>query len=128
MGGCQNYGPLSGPLNTRCRITVRSHKGTIILTTTLICVPFFERAVSFIPSFGGRSQAPQRSGRPRQKAARRGQGHGRGWDQGFCAYRQNSRALIIRAPKIWTPNLWKQIQMYSLYRTLCPPLMWPYYC
>ena len=51
-GGCQNYGPLLGPLNTgpllgplntgpllgplntRCRIILRTHKGTIILTTT----------------------------------------------------------------------------------------------
>ena len=34
MGGCQNYGPLSGPLNTRCRTILRTQKGTIILTTT----------------------------------------------------------------------------------------------
>ena len=25
MGGCQNYGPLSGPLNTRCRIILRNN-------------------------------------------------------------------------------------------------------
>ena len=36
MGGCQNYGPLLGPLNTRCRIILRTQKGTIILTTTHI--------------------------------------------------------------------------------------------
>ena len=35
MGGCQNYGPLLGPLNTRCRIILRTQKGTIIWTTTL---------------------------------------------------------------------------------------------
>ena len=34
MGGCQNYGPLLGPLNTRRRIILRNHKRTIILTTT----------------------------------------------------------------------------------------------
>ena len=34
MGGGQNYGPLLGPLNTRCRIIFRNQKGTIILTTT----------------------------------------------------------------------------------------------
>ena len=33
MGGCLNYGPLLGPLNTRWRITRRTSKGTIILTT-----------------------------------------------------------------------------------------------
>ena len=34
MGGCQNYGPFLGTLNIRCRILLRTHKGTIILTTT----------------------------------------------------------------------------------------------
>ena len=34
MGGCQNHGPLLGPLNTRCRNIIRTQKGTIILTTT----------------------------------------------------------------------------------------------
>ena len=34
MGGCQNYGPLLGPLNTRCRMILRTLKGTISLTTT----------------------------------------------------------------------------------------------
>ena len=33
MGSCQNYGPLLGPLNTRCRSILRTQKGTIILTT-----------------------------------------------------------------------------------------------
>ena len=36
MGGCQNYGLFLGPLNTRCRIILRTQKGTIILTTTLL--------------------------------------------------------------------------------------------
>ena len=36
LGGCQNYGPLLGPLNTRCRIILRTQKGTIVLTTTHI--------------------------------------------------------------------------------------------
>ena len=35
-GVCQNYGPLWGPLNTRCRIIRRTQKGTIIFTTTHI--------------------------------------------------------------------------------------------
>ena len=34
MGGCQNYGFLLGPLNTRCRVILRTQKGTTILTTT----------------------------------------------------------------------------------------------
>ena len=34
MGGSQNYGPLFGPLCTRCRIVLKTQKGTIILTTT----------------------------------------------------------------------------------------------
>ena len=34
MGGCQNYGPLLGTLNNRCRIIIRTQKGTLILTTT----------------------------------------------------------------------------------------------
>ena len=38
MGGCQNYGPILSPLNTRCRIILRTQKGTIILTTTHISI------------------------------------------------------------------------------------------
>ena len=34
MSGCQNYGPLLGTLNIRCRIIIGIQKGTIILTTT----------------------------------------------------------------------------------------------
>ena len=34
MSRRQNYGPLLGPLNTRCCITLRTQKGTITLTTT----------------------------------------------------------------------------------------------
>ena len=34
VGGCQNYGPFLGALNTRCRIIIEAPKGTIILTTT----------------------------------------------------------------------------------------------
>ena len=41
MGGCQNYGPLLGPLNTRCRIILRTQKGTIILTTTYMYIYLF---------------------------------------------------------------------------------------
>ena len=36
MGGCQNYGSLLGPLNTRCRVILRTQKGTMILSTTHI--------------------------------------------------------------------------------------------
>ena len=36
IGGCQNHGPLLGPLNTRCRITLGTQKETIILTATHI--------------------------------------------------------------------------------------------
>ena len=36
MSGCQNYGPLLGPLNTTCRTILGTQKGTIILTTTHI--------------------------------------------------------------------------------------------
>ena len=34
MDGCQNYGPLRGTLNIRCRIIIWTQKGSIILTTT----------------------------------------------------------------------------------------------
>ena len=36
VGSCQNYGPFWGTLNNRCRIIIRTQKGTIILTTTLM--------------------------------------------------------------------------------------------
>ena len=36
MGSCQNYGPLLGTLNIRCRIRIGIQKGTLILTTTHI--------------------------------------------------------------------------------------------
>ena len=35
-GGYQDYGPLWGPRNTRCRIRLKTQKWTIILTTTHI--------------------------------------------------------------------------------------------
>ena len=38
MGSCQNYGPYWGTLENRCRIIIRTPKGTIILTTTHIDV------------------------------------------------------------------------------------------
>ena len=34
VGGCQNYGPFLGTIKNRCRIILRTQKGTIILTTT----------------------------------------------------------------------------------------------
>ena len=36
MCSCQNYGPFWGTLNIRCRIIIRTQKGTIILPTTHI--------------------------------------------------------------------------------------------
>ena len=39
MGSCQNYCPYLGILNIRCRIIVRTQKGTLILTTTHITNP-----------------------------------------------------------------------------------------
>ena len=36
MGGCPNHGPFLGPLNTRCRIIIRTQRRIIILTTTHI--------------------------------------------------------------------------------------------
>ena len=36
MSGCQIYGPLLGPRNTRCRNVLRTPKGTMILTTAHI--------------------------------------------------------------------------------------------
>ena len=36
MGSSHNYGPFLVPLNIRCRIVIRTKKGTIILTTTHI--------------------------------------------------------------------------------------------
>ena len=38
LGGCQNYGPLLGTLNIRCRTIIGIRKGTMILTTTHIRV------------------------------------------------------------------------------------------
>ena len=38
LGGRQNYGPLLGPPNTRCRIILGTPKGTIILTTTHVYI------------------------------------------------------------------------------------------
>ena len=34
VGSCQNYGPFLGTLNIKCRILIRTQKGTIILTAT----------------------------------------------------------------------------------------------
>ena len=36
MGGCQNYGPSLGTLNTRCGIIIGIEKGAIMLTATQI--------------------------------------------------------------------------------------------
>ena len=50
MGGCQNYGPLLGTLNIRCRIRIGIQKGTIILTTTHIRFPKISCTFLGIPS------------------------------------------------------------------------------
>ena len=45
MGSCQNYAPFLGTLNIRCRIIIRTQKGTIIFDNhpytipQLICKP-----------------------------------------------------------------------------------------
>ena len=40
VGSCQNYGPFLSTLNIRCRIIIRTQKGTIILTSTHVSVCF----------------------------------------------------------------------------------------
>ena len=48
MGGCQNYGPFLGTLNSRCCIIIGIQKGTIILITTHILVdPTKSNSVKF---------------------------------------------------------------------------------
>ena len=47
LGACQNYGPLLGTLNIRCRIIIRTRKGTLILTTThLVDADHVQKALS----------------------------------------------------------------------------------
>ena len=54
MGGCQNCGPILGPLNTWCRLILRTQTETIILITTHVAyvqgLPFWlwERALIVI--------------------------------------------------------------------------------
>ena len=38
MGSCQDEGPFLGTLNHRCRIILRTQKGTLILTTALLAL------------------------------------------------------------------------------------------
>ena len=49
MGGCQNYGPFLGTLNNKCRIIIRTQKGTIVLTTTHMDLPRSEPQSSVLP-------------------------------------------------------------------------------
>ena len=42
MDSCQNCGPFLGTLNIRCRIIIRTQKGTIILTTTHVHIASFQ--------------------------------------------------------------------------------------
>ena len=57
MGGCQNYGPLLGPLNTRCGIILRSQKGSIILTS--FHMVFWGPIVPHRPRFRSKSVASE---------------------------------------------------------------------
>ena len=60
MSSVQNYGPFWGTPNTRCRIIVRTQKGTRILTTTHI--PSWDMGTF---GFWSRAAAPQkRSAKP----------------------------------------------------------------
>ena len=54
MGGCQNYGTILGTLNIKCRIILRTPKGTLILTTTHIHegLPRCFLGVPFFKTFG----------------------------------------------------------------------------
>ena len=50
MGGCQNYGPLVGALNIKCRTIIGIQKGPTILTTAHMRVSFVH---SFFVGRGG---------------------------------------------------------------------------
>ena len=56
MGGYQNYGPILGPLKTRCCITLRNPKKTMILKTTHILIPkgLLKGLVAVAPRLGHR--------------------------------------------------------------------------
>ena len=54
MGSCQNYGPFLGTLNNRCRIIIGTQKGTLILTTTYVCVCVVGCDVFAVLSEGGK--------------------------------------------------------------------------
>ena len=47
LDGYQNYGPLLDPLNNRCRIILRTQKGTIVLTT----IHFIGFQIAIVPVF-----------------------------------------------------------------------------
>ena len=48
MGGCQNYGPFLGTLNIRCRILIRTQKGTIILTIMQVADLWQGKSLEFL--------------------------------------------------------------------------------
>ena len=52
MGGCQNYDRFFGTLNIRCRIIIRTQKGTRILTTTHV-VSSIAGCSSLVPRLRG---------------------------------------------------------------------------
>ena len=43
MGGCENYGPLLGPLNNRCRIILRAPKGIGTMGTYILGIEAYVR-------------------------------------------------------------------------------------
>ena len=53
--GCQNCGPLLGRLNTRCRVILRTKKGTIILGTTHVHGPVCQEFRDVGPLVEGRT-------------------------------------------------------------------------
>ena len=62
MGGCQNYDPLLGPRNTRCRIILGTQKGAITLTITQMAFYFIRARPPFEPRLEG-SVPVQKTGR-----------------------------------------------------------------
>ena len=62
MGGCQNHGPFSGTLNTRCRIIKGIQKGTIILTTTPMRALKMGKLISGVSKAEGDNMSACRAG------------------------------------------------------------------
>ena len=60
MGGCQNYGPLLGTANIKCRIIIGIQNRTIILTTTHMVSGVYRFIISLFP--GNHQQAAEGGG------------------------------------------------------------------